>query len=91
MFRKKITGLLLMVLFSLPAFAQNKDAILGKWFTASGDGQIMIYKSGDKYSGKLIWLKEPDDEKGQLKRDSKNPLTALRNRPLLGKIGRAHV
>ena len=44
----------------------------------------MIYKKGEKYFGRLTWLKEIRDEKGQIKRDSKNPDPSLRKRPLLG-------
>ena len=77
-------SILLIMHFGLAAFSQNKDAILGKWLSASGEAQIMIYKSGDKYSGKLVWIKNPENEKGQLKRDTKNPNAQHRTRPLLG-------
>ena len=70
--------------FTLPVFAQNKDAILGKWLNASGEGQIMVFKKGDHYAGNLVWLKQPHTEKGQLKRDTKNPNPSFKNRPLLG-------
>lgn len=44
----------------------------------------MIYKSGNMYSGKLIWLKNKDDDKGQPKRDFRNPKPELRKRRILG-------
>lgn len=84
MIAKKISGIIFIMIFSVSAFSQNKDAILGKWLNASGQGQIIIYKTGEKYSGKLVWLKEPDGEDGKPKRDVKNPKPELKNRPLLG-------
>ena len=76
--------LFLITLFTLPVFAQSKDAILGKWLNASGEGQIMIFRKGDQYAGNLVWLKQPHNEKGQLKRDTRNPNPAYSSRPLVG-------
>ena len=81
---KPVFYLLLITLFTLPAFAQGKDAILGKWLNASGEGQIMIFKKGDKYAGNLVWLKQPHDENGKLRLDTRNPNPAFNTRPLLG-------
>ena len=76
--------LLLLVLLAIPSFSQDKDRVVAKWLNASGDGQIMIYKKGDKYVGRLVWLKEPYDQDGKPKIDSKNPNASLKTRPLLG-------
>jgi len=75
--------LLFVVAITYNALAQSKDAILGKWLNPSGEGQIEIYKKGDKYFGKLVWLKEPNLN-GKPKIDSKNPEASLQNRPLWG-------
>lgn len=64
----------------------DADAIIGTWINASGKGHIQIYKQGNKYYGKLVWLKEPNDEKGQTRMDAKNPDAAQRNKPLQGSI-----
>ncbi|PST83492.1 DUF2147 domain-containing protein [Pedobacter yulinensis] len=74
--------LLLITSVSLGAFAQNKDAIIGRWLNPSGEGQIEIYKRGTKYFGKLAWMKEPN-ENGKPKLDAKNPDAKLRSRQLL--------
>jgi len=84
MIRIKIAAVLIILLGSFTVVAQSKDAIVGKWLNASEEGQIMIYKTGDKYSGKLIWLKNPETEKGDVKRDIKNPNVQQRSRPLIG-------
>ena len=65
---------------------ENPDAIVGTWLNASGKGHIQIYKQGNKYYGKLVWLKEPNDEQGKPKMDTKNPNAALKNQPLIGSI-----
>lgn len=73
---------LLFAAISFTAMAQSKDAIVGKWLNPSGEGQIEIYKKGDKFYGKLAWLKEPNLN-GKPKTDVKNPSANLRNRSLL--------
>ncbi|TYP91835.1 uncharacterized protein (DUF2147 family) [Sphingobacterium allocomposti] len=66
------------LLVSIFAFAQNADPILGKWQNPSGEGKIEIYKKGDKYFGKLYWIKDAN------KKDEKNPDAKLRNRKIQG-------
>ena len=62
----------------------NPDDIVGIWLNTSGQGQIQIYKEGNKYFGKLIWLKEPNGPKGNPKMDINNPDEQLKTKPLLG-------
>ncbi|WP_461790208.1 DUF2147 domain-containing protein [Pedobacter sp.] len=81
---RKSTFLVLLLLGSIQLFAQKKDDILGKWVNPSGEGQIEIYKKGDKYFGKLAWIKEPNNANGKPKTDEKNPNESLRNKPILG-------
>ncbi|MEA3426061.1 MAG: DUF2147 domain-containing protein [Bacteroidota bacterium] len=68
------------------ASASNADDIVGIWLSASGEGKIQIYKEGDRYFGKLYWMKEPNGPKGNPKLDNNNPDPALRNKPLLGLV-----
>ncbi|HKC69341.1 MAG TPA: DUF2147 domain-containing protein [Bacteroidia bacterium] len=79
--------ILLVVLFlSVCTFAQttNKDALIGTWLTGSGKGKVQIYKEGDKYNGKIVWLKEPTYPDGKPKVDKNNPDEAQKTKPLLG-------
>lgn len=80
---KKILILLLFIASTQLVIAQSKDDILGKWLNSSGEGQIEIFKKGDKYFGKLVWIKEPN-ENGKPKVDAKNPNASLRSKPILG-------
>ncbi|MCX2575277.1 DUF2147 domain-containing protein [Pedobacter sandarakinus] len=80
--RKFQLFMFLFVAMSFSALAQSKDAIVGKWLNPSGEGQIEIYKKGDKYFGKLAWIKEPNIN-GKPKLDVQNPSASLKSRPLL--------
>lgn len=73
------------------AFAGGEDRILGLWNTSKNDCKIEIFKCGDKYCGRITWLKEPfypaDDDGGMAGKpmvDRENPSPGLRDRPLIG-------
>ena len=74
---------LMLVFTSVLIFAQS-DPIIGKWQNPSGEGRIEIYKKGEKYFGKLYWLKEPNDAQGNIKKDVKNPDKSLQSRQVQG-------
>jgi uncharacterized protein (DUF2147 family) len=82
--KKKAVLILLLTVFSFSAWAQKADAILGSWANPNGQDHILIYKHGDKFFGKLDWIKFPNDENGKPKIDKNNPDPALRSRPDLG-------
>src|SRR5438874_7645740 len=84
MLKKTGISLLIAMTFGLAASAQKADAILGTWVNPSGEDHILIYKKGNKYFGKLDWIKYPNDEQGKPKTDKKNPDKALRSRAELG-------
>lgn len=81
---KKLAVLFLLFASTLSVFAQKKEDILGKWLNSSGEGQIEIFKKGEKYYGKLVWVKDPNDENGKPRTDVKNPNVNLRTKPILG-------
>ncbi len=58
-------------------FAQGENAIVGNWLTTDKDAKIEIFKEGNEYFGKVVWLQEPLED-GKPKVDKKN------NRPLMG-------
>lgn len=66
---------------------ENPDAIVGVWKTGEGNAMVRIYKNGDKYQGKVVWLKEPiDPETGKPKLDKNHPDESVRSRPIMGLI-----
>jgi uncharacterized protein (DUF2147 family) len=81
-------ALLVAVLCFGNAYAQKTgaDAVLGTWVTGSGDGHVEIYKQGNKYFGKIVWLKEPNSEQGTPKLDKNNPDAKLQSQPILGMV-----
>ena len=67
--------------------ADNPDAIVGTWLTSGKNGKIQIYKEGNKYFGKLVWIDPPNDPKtNRTKVDNNNPDPQKRNQPLLGLV-----
>ncbi len=79
-----IMGLLALVGLAGVSLASEGDAILGQWLTAEGLSAVEIYKCGDAYCGKIVWLKEPLDKEGKEKTDINNPDESLRSRKLMG-------
>jgi uncharacterized protein (DUF2147 family) len=83
---KKVLFSLLIVICGFFVYGQGADAIIGTYLKADGKSKIEFYKSGETYSGKIVWLKEPNDAQGNPKKDVKNPDKSLRERPLLGLV-----
>ena len=75
--------LLMIPLFSSSLFAQA-DLVVGKWLNEEKDGKVEIYKKGDQYFGKLVWIKNPNNDDGSPKLDVENPEESLKSRPLQG-------
>ncbi len=78
---------LFFVTSSFSNLADNPDAIVGVWKTGEGNAMVRIYKNGEKYQGKIVWLKEPNDpETGKPKQDKNHPDEVNRTRPVLGMV-----
>lgn len=60
------------------------DKLVGVWEPSHGKAKVKISKVGEKYFGKIVWLKEPLNEKGEKKTDVNNPDEAMHDTPLLG-------
>jgi uncharacterized protein (DUF2147 family) len=86
---KRIAFLLVTLLFSTHVLLAQ-DKILGNWLSEEKDGRIEIYKTGDKYFGKLVWGKDLVEADGKTPRkdrtDTKNSDPKLRSRPILGLV-----
>ena len=85
---KKMMLIVACTLFLLTgtAVANEADAILGEWYTdpEKKDAVVEIYKDGDVYSGKIVWLKTPKNDDGTDKVDKENPDETRRNDPIIG-------
>lgn len=62
----------------------ESDKIVGVWEVGSGKARVKITKYGDKFGGKIVWLKEPTYPDGTKKADKNNPDETKRTIPLLG-------
>lgn len=85
---KKLLFVLTILISSNAVFAQkDADLILGKWQTGTGNAHVEIYKNGNQYQGKIVWLSEPiDPVTKKPKTDTKHPSPEQHSRPLLGLI-----
>jgi uncharacterized protein (DUF2147 family) len=78
-----LAGLLLAAV-ATQAAAPNPDAVLGVWKNGEGTGMVQIYKKGDKYFGRIVWLKVPNNPDGTPRTDVNNPDESKRKTPLKG-------
>ncbi len=62
---KKLVLLIAILAYASLTFAQNE--IPGTWLSENEDAKIEMYKSGNKYFGKIFWLAERHDENLELK------------------------
>ncbi|MGF1565504.1 MAG: DUF2147 domain-containing protein [Flavobacteriales bacterium] len=80
-----VIALLTLAFTASGAFAQEADQLVGVWEPSHGKARVKIEKIGEKYYGKIVWLKEPNDETtGEPKTDKNNPDPALRENKLRG-------
>ncbi len=80
-------GFILMVLSARAQSGTGADKILGHWLNEEKDGRIEIYKTGNKYFGKLVWGEKIFEADGKTsKKDANNAQADLRNRDLAGLV-----
>ncbi|GAB4035939.1 DUF2147 domain-containing protein [Spirosoma gilvum] len=86
----RFTIFLLVIGITSSSFApktDDPDAVLGKWLSSKKRNQVQIYKQGNKYYGRLVWMLEPNDPVTKKpKVDTENPDGQLRNRPLMNMV-----
>ena len=78
---KKILVCMSLMLFSLSGFAQD---VVGKWKLEDGTAIVEVYKQGDVFNGKIVWLEKPTEADGTPAKDDNNPDPKLRSRQLIG-------
>jgi uncharacterized protein (DUF2147 family) len=83
--KKTILSIALAVT-SVIAFAQTNADVVGEWYNAEKDAVITLYEDGSTISGKITWMKFPNDDNGIPKTDPLNPDEKLRSRARLGMV-----
>ena len=81
---KNIILLHLFFSISVFAFAQTNADLVGEWYNAKDDIEITLFKDGPMVSGKITWMKLPNDKNGNPKIDLLNPDESLRTNEMLG-------
>ena len=79
--KRIIFSVIFMMMPLAAAFAQD---VIGQWKLEDGTAIVEVYKSGDVYNGKIVWLSEPTEEDGTPAKDTNNPDPKLRSREILG-------
>ena len=79
--KKIFISMIFMLMPFVAAFAQD---VVGKWKLEDGSAIVEVYKSGDVYNGKIVWLKNPTEADGTPAVDNLNPDASLRKRQLIG-------
>jgi uncharacterized protein (DUF2147 family) len=78
---KKIVFLFALLLTAIYLRAYPSKDICGVWMSSDKSVKVQIYKFGNTYEGKVLWIESED---GKQKLDEHNPDPALRNRPMVG-------
>ncbi len=63
---------------------QSSDKIVGIWFNEDRTNKIEIYKTGNTFSGKIVWFEKIESNPNLHPKDKNNPNPELRNRHILG-------
>ena len=73
-----------MIFMLMPLVAAFAQDVVGKWKLEDGSAIVEVYKSGDVYNGKIVWLKNPTEADSTPAVDNLNPDASLRSRQLIG-------
>ena len=84
----KLRFIICLALFQLSALTINAqefaDDIIGVWLTNGKEpAKIQIFKSHDKFYGRIIWLQNPEKD-GKPRVDANNPDESKRNQQIMG-------
>ena len=84
--KKTIFTLIGAIMFAIPTFAQNinknGDEIIGEYLTDRGGSKSKVRVTKEEngtYTAQLFWVENPLDNKGNKRKDVKNPDKNLRN------------
>ena len=76
--------ILTLAMLAMPLAAALAQDVTGKWKLEDGTAIVEVYRQGDVYNGKIVWLQNPTEADGSPAVDSENPDKALRSRKLIG-------
>ena len=73
-----------MMFMLAPLCAALAQDVVGKWKLEDGSAIVEVYRQGDVFNGKIVWLKNPTRADGSPAVDALNPDAKLRSRKVLG-------
>ena len=73
-----------MMFVLAPLCAMMAQDVVGKWKLEDGTAIVEVYRQGDVFNGKIVWLQHPTKADGSPTVDEKNPDSKLRSRRLIG-------
>ena len=73
-----------MIFMLIPLMAAFAQDVVGKWKLEDGTAIVEVYKQGDVFNGKIVWLQNPTEADGTPAIDNLNPDPKLRKRQVLG-------
>ena len=73
-----------MLFMVLPIVAAMAQDVVGKWKLDDGSAIVEVYRQGDSYNGKIVWLKNPTEPDGTPAVDTNNPDPSLCKRQIIG-------
>ena len=83
---KLFLALILAVLSLNVSAKYNPDDLIGIWINEEATARFEIFKTGNTYNAKIIWLAKSKTENDEQKSDKNNPDKKLRNRPIVGLV-----
>ncbi len=84
--KKLISSFIFLLVVSAVQSQNWQDAVLGGWINGDDDAKVEIYKSGNKYYGKITWLRNPNEDNGTPKVDDENPDKSKQSQPIMGLV-----
>ena len=79
--KKLFVGMIFML---APVYALLAQDVVGKWKLEDGTAIVEVYRQGDAFNGKIVWLQHPTEADGSPAVDNNNPDSKLRSRQLIG-------
>jgi uncharacterized protein (DUF2147 family) len=78
---------LMLIVFSSSTQTNEGDKAIGVWLSEKKDARIEIFRTDNKFSGKLLWGAEMYEADGKTPlKDAQNPDVALRTRSRLNLV-----
>ncbi len=74
----------LALLLAVTPFAAQAADLKGTWLTEEGKARVSFEPCSAKLCGRIIWLKQPNDDAGKPQVDALNQDKSLRTRPIIG-------